>query len=72
MMNDKWTECFELFRILAPDFQHVLRKCAAEHLIERGCEEVGSSDVNNELFHMWTLAGEFWHQAIINEVNRRW
>lgn len=69
MMNNKWKECFELFNILAPDFQHVLRKCAAERLIKSGCEEVGSSDVNHELFNMWTAAGEYWHQAIINEVN---
>jgi len=47
-----------------------MRKCAAERLIKNGCEEVGSPDVNHELFNMWTAAGEFWHQAIINEVNR--
>ena len=69
MMNNKWKECFELYQILSIDLQMILRKCAADHLVERGYEEVGSSDVNHELFSMWTNAGEYWHQAIINEVN---
>ena len=69
MNNNKWTECFELFNILAPDLKQILRKCATDRLIQSGAEEVGSSDVNHELFSMWTAADGFWHQAIINEVN---
>ena len=69
MNNNKWTECFELYNILSPDLRMVLRKCAAERLINNGAEEVGSSDINHELVSMWTAADGFWHLAIINEVN---
>jgi len=69
MMNNKWTECFELYKTLSPDLKQVLRKCATDRLIQSGAQEVGSSDVNHELFTMWTAADGFWHQAILNEVN---
>ena len=69
MNNNKWTECFELYNILSPDLKQILRKCAADRLIQSGAEEVGSSDVNHELFNMWTNAEGYWHQAILNEVN---
>jgi len=69
MMNKNWNECFELYGLLSPDLKMVLRKCAAERLVNNGAEEVGSSDINHELYSMWTAADGYWHQAIINEVN---
>lgn len=69
MMNNKWTECFELYNILSPDLRQALRKCAIDRLIQSGAEEVGSSDVNHELFSMWMAADGYWHYAILNEVN---
>ena len=69
MMNNKWTECFELYNILSPDLRMVLRKCATNRLVQSGADEVGSSDINHELFSMWTAANGFWHQAILNCVD---
>lgn len=69
MMNKNWNECFELYGLLSPDLKMVLRKCAVQRLTNNGADEVGSSDINHELFSMWTAAGCFWHQAILNEVN---
>ena len=65
--NDAWEICFEEFRKLEPETQHILRRCAADHLIADGCEEVGSSDTNHELFSMWKIAQRNWMQALQDE-----
>ena len=69
MMNKNWNECFELYGLLSPDLKMGLRNCAAQRLVSNGADEVGSSDINHELYSMWTAADGYWHQAIINEVN---
>lgn len=63
-------ECFQQFRALAEVLQSSLRHRAAQHLIDRGCEEVGSSDISCELFEMWKSAGYDWYQAIRYEVDQ--
>ena len=31
----------------------LIRKAACDKMIQRGCEEIGSSDVNHEVYSMW-------------------
>jgi hypothetical protein len=31
----------------------LIRKVACDKMIQRGCEEIGSSDVNHEVYSMW-------------------
>ena len=66
---DYWTICFDQFNEQSDLARQVLRRCAAEHLVERGFNEVGSSDVNHELFAMWQIANKDWHQAFMDEVD---
>ena len=70
MNNEIWEECFSQYRLLGSITQNILRNCAAEHLVNRGFEEVGSSDVNHELFAMWETASKNWQKAILAEVDR--
>ena len=65
--NDQWDICFEAFHKLAPGVQLILRRCATEHLIAGGCEEIGSSDISHELFQMWKIAQRNWMQALQDE-----
>ena len=65
--NDQWDICFEAFHKLEPETRNILRNCAVNHLIADGCEEVGSSDTNHELFSMWKISGRNWMQALQDE-----
>lgn len=65
--DDQWDICFEAFRMLEPETQQILRRCAANHLIADGAKEVGSSDTSHELFSMWKIAQRNWRQALQDE-----
>lgn len=65
--NNDWATCFESFHLLSLDVRQVLRRCAAEHLVERGCEEVGSSDISHELFAMWNGCERNWEKVMLEE-----
>lgn len=71
MINETWEECFSQFRLLGGLTQSMLRKWAADFLVERGFNEIGSSDINHSLFGMWEAAGGDWQKAILIEVDRR-
>ena len=71
MNNETWNECFSQFNLLGGLTQNMLRKWAADFLVERGFEEIGSSDINHSLFGMWEAAGGDWQNAILVEVDRR-
>ena len=62
--NDAWAICFEEFHKLEPETRNILRKCAADHMIADGAEEVGSSDISAELFSMYKIAQRNWMQAL--------
>lgn len=62
-----WREAFDSFHKLSRDVQQILRRCAAEHLVARGAEEVGSSDISHELFAMWKMSGRNWQQVVQEE-----
>lgn len=71
MNNETWNECFSQFNLLGSLTQNLLRKWAADFLVRRGFEEIGSSDINHSLFGMWEAAGGNWQKAILIEVDRR-
>lgn len=71
MNNETWTECFSQYRLLGGLTQAMLRKWAADFLVERGFDEIGSSDINHGLFGMWEAAGGDWQKAILCEVDAR-
>ncbi len=65
MNNDKWTQCFKQFRTLSFETQQCMRSYAAMVLVEEGAQEVGSSDVNHQLFAMWEQCNENWSEVIL-------
>ena len=67
--QNAWTEAFSQYRLLGPLMKNILRNAATNRLIEKGFEEVGSSDVNHELFHMWEIANYDWQKAVLIEVD---
>ena len=69
MNNNNWKTCFDQFDDMSSQARQVLRRCASDRMVARGFEEVGSSDINHELFAMWNYADNDWHQAFINEVD---
>ena len=69
MNNNNWEECFKQFQALAMGTRQILRSCAVTRLVNNGHDEVGSSDVNHELFAMWRTSEGDWDQAILHEVN---
>lgn len=71
MNNETWNECFSQYRLLGGLTQAMLRKWAADFLVERGFDEIGSSDINHSLFGMWEAAGGDWQKAILIEVDAR-
>jgi hypothetical protein len=71
MNNETWNECFSQYRLLGGLTQAMLRKWAADFLVERGFDEIGSSDINHSLFGMWEAAGGDWQKAILCEVDAR-
>ena len=68
MMNDNWALCFEQYKAMSDMSRHILRRCAADRLSSFGVDEIGSSDINHELFTMWRQANQNWQQALVNEA----
>ena len=66
-MNN-WESCFNQYNAMSMMTRRILRRCAANRLSSFGAEEIGSSDINHELFAMWRQANQDWQQALINEV----
>ncbi len=69
MKINNWTLCFDQLDAQSGVTRQILRRSAAQRLVDRGFEEVGSSDINHELFAMWQEADQCWQTAMINEVN---
>ena len=68
MMNDNWALCFEQYNGMSEMARHILRRCAADRLSAAGLDEIGSSDINHELYAMWRQSDQDWYQAIIDEA----
>ena len=69
--NESWEECFSQFNLLGSLTQNLLRNWAADFLISRGFDEIGSSDINHSLYGMWEAANGDWQKAILREVDAR-
>ena len=67
--QEAWTIAFSQYKLLGPLMKTILRNAATNRLIEKGFEEVGTSDVNHELFHMWEIANYDWQKAALIEVD---
>ena len=65
-----WEECFSQFRLLGGLMQTILRNSATKRLVASGFEEVGSSDINHELFAMWNGSNGDWQKAALVEIDR--
>lgn len=63
-----WEECFTEFYSMSEMARMVLRQCASDRLSCKGFEEIGSSDINHELYHMWSTNDYDWHNVLINEA----
>ena len=59
-----WKEAFDSYKNLPEESRMMLRGGAADALIERGAEEVGSSDVNHELFSEWKINDRSWDKVL--------
>ena len=69
--NESWNECFSQFNLLGGLTQSMLRNWAADFLVSRGFQEIGSSDINHSLYGMWEAANGDWQKAILREVDAR-
>ena len=71
-MNIKtdWEIAFESFRKQPVEIQQVLRRSAADELVYRGASEVGTSDINHELFSFWQSNNRDWTDAFMDCFHR--
>jgi hypothetical protein len=67
MNQQNWDKCFTEFKALDRMVQMGLRQCASDRLSQDGFEEIGSSDINHQLFAMWDNA-KSWEEAIEIEL----
>jgi hypothetical protein len=61
-----WKQCFSQFKELDGQSQQILRRTAADQLIDQGFDEVGSSDVSASLFSMWKSGNKNWNESFMN------
>jgi len=47
-----WDEAMDIWEKLPKDQHFLLRRAAVRQMVERGCEEVGTSDVNHEVYDL--------------------
>ena len=52
-----WDEAMRLWFAMPKEEHFLLRRAAVQRMINKGCEEIGTSDVNHEVFAIVT-AGE--------------
>ena len=64
----KWNEAFDTFMQLSLFTRQCLKSAAITALVNGGVDEVGSSDINHELFQKWSRHGGDWNQVVINYV----
>jgi hypothetical protein len=53
-MPDKWTEAMTWWRDQADMIKQMTRNVAVDRLIAHGATDIGTSDVNHEVYHMYT------------------
>jgi len=63
-----WDEAMRIWFALPKEEHLLLRRAAVRRMVDRGCEEIGTSDVNGEVFAIVT-AGEVLEEI---EGQREW
>jgi len=63
----KWDDAMKVWKDLPEEEYFLLRRAAVRQMTERGCEEIGTSDVNGEVYNLVSL-GE--HLQAIEEQRR--
>jgi len=48
----EWDEAMDIWEALPKEKHFLLRRAASRQMTERGCEEVGTSDINWEVFYL--------------------
>lgn len=68
-MNITYDQFQESFQALQSGTRQILRQCARAHLNNNRGYDIGSSDINAELYNMWIASNRNWNEAVVNEVN---
>jgi hypothetical protein len=58
-MKKSFQDIMEEYKALPFVERHLMRRAAADSLVENGAEEVGSSDVNHEMVSLYKQYGSF-------------
>lgn len=58
--NNTWEKAFEEFMALPNEIRRTLRRHASDELVRNGAWEVGSSDINHQLFSAWNRCDHNW------------
>lgn len=68
-INDSWEVCFESYKTLSFGLQYMIRRLASEELVNRGAEEVGSSDTNHQIYSDWKSNSCNWDNVLDHYLN---
>lgn len=67
-MKYTFEEAIASFKQRSPMGQQMLRRIAARRIVDKGAEEVGTSDINHELVHMCNEYGGDWDQIYLDAL----
>ena len=70
-INDSWETCFKSYNTLSFGLKYIIRRLAAEALVADGAEEVGSSDVNHQIYSDWSSCGNDWDNVMDHYLQAR-
>jgi len=68
MERMKWETAMGIWKNLPAEEEQLLRRAACRRMIDRGCEEIGTSDVNCEVYNMVAFGD---YREEIEEQRRR-
>lgn len=70
-MNKKPTfeQALESYKLRSDIGRQVLRRIASQRLVNKGFEEVGSSDINHELYSMFLEYDGDWDQLYLDALD---
>jgi hypothetical protein len=63
--KNSYEECFSQFRLVGNMTQTLLRRSAADEMINNGMSEIGSSDINNHLYNKWSSNNGDWQKVLL-------
>ncbi len=70
LMNKRYTfeEAMASYKLRSEIGRRLLRNIASRRLVNHGCTEVGSSDINHELYAMFNEYNGDWDQCYIDAL----